>query len=72
MDYNQQPQSIITIEQLEQVGYSFVNYLKTEYPNLKKTYHSDETIKKMMDLPSYCFTMFLFAIKNYEPPKELS
>jgi hypothetical protein len=57
----------LTIEQLEQVGYSFVQFCKAEYPALKKTYHKDENIKKMMDLPSYCYTMFLFAVKSYVP-----
>lgn len=62
----------LTIEHIEQVGYSFVQFCNHEYPALKSAYHQDETIKKMMDLPSYCFTMFVFAIKNYTPPEEVS
>lgn len=58
----------LTIEHIEQVGYSFIQFCNQEYPALKKAYHKDETLKKMMDLPSYCFTMYLFAIKNYTPP----
>lgn len=56
----------VSIEQLEQVGHSFINYMRQEYPNLKKAYHEDKNVKDMMDLPSYCFTMFVIAIKSYD------
>lgn len=56
----------LSIEQLEYVGSNFVNFMKKEYDSLKTEYHKDENIKKMMDLPSYCFTMFVIAIKSYE------
>lgn len=61
----------LTMEQIEQLGSTFVNFMKSEYEVLKKNYYSDENVKKMMDLPSYCFTMFVIAIKSYyeENPK---
>lgn len=56
----------ISMEVLEQVGQAFVQFMKAQYDDLKQEYHKDPNIKKMMDLPSYCFTMFVLAIKSYD------
>lgn len=63
----QQP---ISIEQIEELGSAFVHFMKQEYTNLKTQYYEDANVKKMMDLPSYCFTMFVIAIKSYNEKEQ--
>lgn len=61
-------QKQLSIEDLEQVGFAFVKFMKVEYEELKKEYHKNEHVKKMMDLPSFCYTRFLIAIKSHSNP----
>jgi len=64
-EVNNNPPKQITLEDVEKVGELFVNFMKIEYDNLKESYHKNPKYKEIMDLPSYCFTMFIIAIKSY-------
>lgn len=60
------------IEQIEKVGQIFTAFMNQEYHHLKKSYHEDRNIKSMMNLPNYCFTMFIVAIKSFEENKSIT